>query len=123
MGLFPQAGGAGTAAGGNPMISIGLGLLQNPFFTDEPVEGGRFFNAILLAYALPGLLALLLSRLSRHVRPGWYGLGAALLALVLLFATASLEVRRGLVAHWEHWPHRGVLGQTWEQLAVNIATL
>ena len=77
---------------------IGLGLLQNPFFTDEPVEGGRFFNAILLAYALPGLLALLLSRLSRHVRPGWYGLGAALLALVLLFATASLEVRRGFMA-------------------------
>ena len=73
---------------------VGLGLLQNPFFTDEPVEGGSFFNAILLAYALPGLLALVLSRLSRHVRPDWYGLGAALLALVLLFATASLEVRR-----------------------------
>ena len=32
-------------------------------------------------------------------------------------------VRRGLVAHWEHWPHRGVLGQTWEQLAMNIGTL
>ena len=32
-------------------------------------------------------------------------------------------VRRGLVAHWEHWPHRGVLGQTWEQLALNIGTL
>ena len=32
-------------------------------------------------------------------------------------------VRRGLVAHWEHWPHRGVLGQTWEELALNIGTL
>ena len=76
---------------------IGLGFVQNPFFTDEPVEGGRFLNAILLSYAVPGLLALLLSRLSREVRPGWYGLGAALVALAMLFAAASLEVRRGFM--------------------------
>lgn len=32
-------------------------------------------------------------------------------------------VRRGLCAHWEHWPNKGLLGQTWEDLAVNIGTL
>jgi putative transposase len=31
-------------------------------------------------------------------------------------------VRKGLCEHWEHWPHKGVLGQTWEQLVVNITT-
>ena len=32
-------------------------------------------------------------------------------------------VRAGLVPHWEHWLHRGVLGQTWQDLALNIASL
>jgi putative transposase len=32
-------------------------------------------------------------------------------------------VRRGWCERWQDWPHRGVLGQTWEQLAANIATL
>lgn len=32
-------------------------------------------------------------------------------------------VRRGLCQRWQDWPHKGVLGQTWEQLAVAIATL
>ena len=77
---------------------IGLGFFENPFFTDEAIEGGRFFNALLLAYAMPGALALFLSKLSRGVRPEWYRLGAAFVALLLLFATASLEVRRWFMA-------------------------
>lgn len=32
-------------------------------------------------------------------------------------------VRWGLCRDWQEWPHKGVLGQTWEQLAVAIATL
>ncbi|MBU6401413.1 MAG: hypothetical protein KGS61_13940 [Verrucomicrobia bacterium] len=32
-------------------------------------------------------------------------------------------VRRGLCARWQDWAHKGVLGQTWEQLALNIGTL
>lgn len=32
-------------------------------------------------------------------------------------------VRRGLCARWEQWPFKGVLGQTWEQLATNLAPL
>ena len=73
---------------------IGLAVLQNPYWTDAPVEGGRFLNAILLAYLVPGGLALLLSRLSRGVRPEWYRMGAGFVALVMLFDTASLETRR-----------------------------
>jgi REP-associated tyrosine transposase len=32
-------------------------------------------------------------------------------------------VRQGLCGRWEDWPHKGVLGQTWEQLALNVGTL
>ncbi|MGN6553520.1 MAG: REP-associated tyrosine transposase [Verrucomicrobiota bacterium] len=32
-------------------------------------------------------------------------------------------VRRGLCERWQDWPHQGVLGQTWEQLALAIAPL
>jgi len=32
-------------------------------------------------------------------------------------------VRRGLCERWQDWPHKGVLGVTWEELAVSIATL
>ena len=32
-------------------------------------------------------------------------------------------VRQGLCARWQDWPLKGVLGQTWEQLAANIVTL
>ena len=32
-------------------------------------------------------------------------------------------VRAGLCAHWEHWPHKGTLGQTWQDLALNIGSL
>ena len=78
--------------------AAGLGVLENPLFSDEVIEGGSFFNAILLSYALPGAMALFLARLSRGVRPEWYRLGAGFAALLLLFATASLEVRRGFMA-------------------------
>ena len=32
-------------------------------------------------------------------------------------------VRRGLCVRWQDWPQKGVLGQTWEQLTLAIATL
>ena len=31
-------------------------------------------------------------------------------------------VRRGLCLRWEDWPHKGVLGQSWQDLALNTAT-
>lgn len=31
-------------------------------------------------------------------------------------------VRRGLCERWQDWPYKGVLGQTWEQLAATIVS-
>lgn len=30
-------------------------------------------------------------------------------------------VRRGLCERWEDWPYKGVIGQSWEELAATIA--
>ena len=51
------------------------------------------FSSLLLAYLLPGLAAVLLARASRGVRPDWYVMGAAVLAMLLLFGYVTLEVR------------------------------
>jgi uncharacterized membrane protein len=51
------------------------------------------FSSLMLAYLLPGIAAVLLARASRGVRPHWYVLGAAVLAMLLLFAYVTMEVR------------------------------
>jgi len=73
----------------------GLLLAQNPLWSGEPVQGGLFINALILAYGLPGLLALWLGRIARPVRPDWYWMGARISGLVLLFMMANLELRHG----------------------------
>ena len=45
-------------------IVVGLGMIENPFFTGEPV-GGRFVNLILLGYGLPAVLTAILALVSR----------------------------------------------------------
>jgi uncharacterized membrane protein len=74
-------------------IVFGLGLAENPLFNSDRVLGPSVFSSLLLAYLLPGIAAVLLARASRGVRPGWYVLGAAILAMLLLFAYVTLEVR------------------------------
>jgi len=74
---------------------IGLLLVENPLWSGEPVQGGLFFNALILAYGLPGLLALWLGRMARPVRPDWYWMGERISGLVLLFAMANLLLRHG----------------------------
>ena len=74
-------------------IVFGLGLAENPLFNSDRVLGASVFSSLLLAYLLPGIAAVLLARASRGVRPGWYVLGAAILAMLLLFAYVTLEVR------------------------------
>src|SRR5262249_16934673 len=73
-------------------IVLGLGVLEDPMFTDEPV-GGRFFNLVLLGYGLPALLAAVLALTTRGVRPQWYSAAAAVTAVALALAYLSLEVR------------------------------
>jgi uncharacterized membrane protein len=73
-------------------IVLGLGSIQNPMVTGEPV-GGRFLNLILLGYGLPAVLAAALALVSRGVRPKSYSVIAALTSVALALAYLSLEIR------------------------------
>ena len=73
-------------------IVLGLGVIENPMTTGDPV-GGRFINLILLGYGLPAVLAAALAFISRGVRPRNYSVVAALTAVALALAYLSLEVR------------------------------
>jgi len=74
---------------------IGLLLVENPLWSGEPIQGGLFFNGLILAYGLPGLLALWLGRMAKPARPDWYWMGARISGLVLLFMMANLLLRHG----------------------------
>jgi uncharacterized membrane protein len=68
-------------------------LELNPLWTGEPVGTLPIFNALLLAYALPGLMALLSAR--ELARQGWNHLAicTAIVGLVLALAWLGLEIR------------------------------
>lgn len=72
---------------------MGLLLWQNPALTGEPVAGSVPFSSLLLAYLLPGLMALFVARHARFSRPAWYVTIAGVLAIVLIVSYATLEVR------------------------------
>jgi uncharacterized membrane protein len=74
-------------------IVLGLGLIDNPILTGEPV-GGPFFNLILLGYGVPALLAGVLALVARAVRPRAYGTIAAIAAVGLALAYLTLQVTR-----------------------------
>ncbi len=75
---------------------LGLGFAYNPLlqWRGAAISGGAFFNVLLLAYLVPGLMALLLGRMADGVRPRWYVMGARVLAMALLFGYITLQVRR-----------------------------
>ncbi|MFM9848348.1 MAG: DUF2339 domain-containing protein [Hyphomicrobiaceae bacterium] len=75
------------------VIAGGLLLAENPFLTHSAVSGPTVFSSLMLAYLLPGLMAALIARHARGVRPQWYVMGATILAGLLLFAYVTLEVR------------------------------
>jgi uncharacterized membrane protein len=72
---------------------FGLMLLENPIFRPTDV-GGVFINLLLLGYALPAVLALLLSYAVASQRPAAYGNSIAASALILALSYVTLEVRR-----------------------------
>ena len=74
-------------------VVLGLGLFENPLFSNERIGGAAIFSTLLLAYLLPGFAAVLLARASRGFRPAWYVTGAAVLAIGLMFGYVTLEVR------------------------------
>lgn len=71
----------------------GLLLLEQPLLWTIDV-GGRFINLLLLAYALPAVLALLLSYAVAGHRPAAYANTLAAGALVLALTYVTAEVRR-----------------------------
>jgi uncharacterized membrane protein len=86
--------------------SLGIGVLSvlfvvgqhflalNPLFTDESTGKIAVFNLLFLAYLLPAIAAGRLALYARGKRPGWYSAMLALVAALLVFAYATLSVRR-----------------------------
>jgi uncharacterized membrane protein len=72
---------------------IGLMMLQTPILWPIDV-GGVFFNLLLLGYALPAVLALLLSYAVAGRRPASYANTIAAGALVLALTYVTFEIRR-----------------------------
>jgi uncharacterized membrane protein len=72
---------------------FGLMLLETPIFWPTDV-GGVFINLLLLAYALPAVLALLLSYAVAGRRPAGYANTIAAGALVLALTYVTFEIRR-----------------------------
>jgi uncharacterized membrane protein len=80
-------------------LFAGAAALFGLLFWDNPVVwrvvvGGEFINELLLGYAAPAILALLLSYAVAGRRPASYGNTIAAGALVLALAYVSLEIRR-----------------------------
>jgi uncharacterized membrane protein len=73
-------------------IVFGLGLFGNPMLWPRPI-GGAFFNLILLGYAIPSVLAVVLALMTRELRPRGYSIVAAIVAVALALAYLTLEVR------------------------------
>ncbi|MBI5320825.1 DUF2339 domain-containing protein [Bradyrhizobium sp.] len=72
---------------------LGLFMLDNPLLWRIDV-GGLVFNLVLLGYALPAVLALLLSYAVAGHRPSQYANTLAGAALILALAYVTLEIRR-----------------------------
>jgi uncharacterized membrane protein len=77
----------------------GLAAVFGLLFIDNPaiwpiVIGGVFINAVLLGYALPAVLALLLSYAAAGRRSAFYANTIAAGALVLALSYVTLEIRR-----------------------------
>ncbi len=71
----------------------GLLLWELPIFWRIDV-GGLFINLLLLGYALPAVLALLLSYAVAGRRPAWYANTIAAFALILALSYLTFEIRR-----------------------------
>jgi uncharacterized membrane protein len=79
---------------GLAIVAFALLFAVNPLFDSGPVEGNAFFNALLLSYLGPAILALLAARSAKRMLPYWYFTALRIAAAALVFAYLSLEVRR-----------------------------
>ncbi len=100
---------------------VGLGLVQNPYFSGAAIEGGRLFNAILLSYGLPAVLATILARAAERVRPQWFVVSLRIAALVLVFLLATLETRRFFETDLIGWRNPASQAENYAYSAVWLA--
>lgn len=84
-GLLTAIAGIGAA--------LGLLLFANPMLTGRPV-GDTVLNLLLLGYALPAVLALVLSRTVMGRRPAAYSNTIGAFALLLALTYVTLQIRR-----------------------------
>jgi uncharacterized membrane protein len=80
---------------GLSFLAIYLGLLsfQNPFFSGEPILGGRYINLLTLGYLVPAVLAGILAVVYQKTRNETYRGVAGITAIVLAMAYLTLQVR------------------------------
>ena len=71
-----------------------LGVLVNPVVSGEPIGGGAFWNALLLAYAAPAALCAALANGARRLSRLRLAQASSIAAILLVFAYATLETRR-----------------------------
>jgi uncharacterized membrane protein len=92
----PVFGMASTIAGVLGLATSGVNLLvlSNPYFTGRTIEGGTFFNGLLLGYVMPGLAAFILARQARAYHRRVLGSAAGVATIGFIFAYVSLQTRR-----------------------------
>lgn len=76
------------------IIVIGLLVLANPLFDDEPVIGGALFNSLIPAYLLPALATGMLAAMNQAQWPRWRTLVTGAVSLALLLGYVILAIRR-----------------------------
>jgi uncharacterized membrane protein len=116
-------------AGGLAAAGTVLGLLlgANPLFSDDPIASWGPVSSLALGYLLPGVAAALLARHSRETWPPLLVLAAAALALALIFAFVTLEVRHAFqganLGFWRETSETEVWTYSAAWLALGIALL
>ena len=95
-------------------IAVAHFVVENPLFTGDSAGAGHIFNLLLPGYLLPALAAAWVAAAARPVRPRWYVLMMAGLALALAFAYVTLMVRHafhgpvleiGVLSDAENWTY------------------
>lgn len=99
---------------------VGLGFEQNPLFSRQAIQGAPWLSSLSIAYLLPGAMAVLAARAARGVRPVWYVNMLAVLAVALLLAFVTLEVRHMFQGPVIYWSRRTGGAEQW---AYSIAWL
>lgn len=85
-------------------IYAGLLMFENPYWTGEPVQGGRYINHVTLGYLAPAILTGILAMVYQKTRnERWRGF-AGITAVILSMAYLTLQVRfvfQGPVLWWK----------------------